>query len=165
MAMVSGATFRMQTEIVCDRRISMNLTPAQSRAARGLLDWSQLALGARANLSESTIRDFEKGRRVPSINNLAAIQRALESAGVEFTNDGGPGVRMSGQPLPLTPQLISQNQGAEGVLSKPSVSSDWPPRTRPSAESGEEHGAAKSGAEAPGAFHAESNDAWPEDDY
>ena len=74
----------------------MQLTPAQSRAARGLLDLSQTELGASANLSESTIRDFEKGRRVPSINNLAAIQRALEAAGVEFIpeNGGGAGVRL-----------------------------------------------------------------------
>ncbi len=74
----------------------MSLTPEQSRAARGLLDWSQTELAARSNLSESTIRDFEKGRRVPSINNLAAMQRALEGAGVEFIaeNGGGPGVRL-----------------------------------------------------------------------
>ncbi len=74
----------------------MQLTPAQSRAARGLLDLSQTELGASANLSESTIRDFEKGRRVPSINNLAAIKRALEAAGVEFIpeNGGGAGVRL-----------------------------------------------------------------------
>jgi transcriptional regulator with XRE-family HTH domain len=70
------------------------ITPEQSRAARGLLDWSQTELGTRSNLSESTIRDFEKGRRVPTINNLEAIQRALEAAGVEFTNGDGPGVRM-----------------------------------------------------------------------
>lgn len=75
------------------------MTPAQSRAARGLLDWSQTALAQAANLSESTVRDFEKGRRVPSINNLAAIKRALEDAGVIFqdagqTIDGGAGVRL-----------------------------------------------------------------------
>jgi hypothetical protein len=31
---------------------------------------------------------------VPTTNNLAAIQRALEEAGVEFTNGEQPGVRM-----------------------------------------------------------------------
>jgi DNA-binding XRE family transcriptional regulator len=64
-------------------------TPAQSRAARGLLDWSQGELGTKSNLSESTIRDFEKGRRVPGPNNLAAIRSALETAGVEFINATG----------------------------------------------------------------------------
>jgi transcriptional regulator with XRE-family HTH domain len=73
-----------------------SLTPAQSRAARGLLEWSQSELAARSNLSESTVRDFEKGRRLPTINNLDAVRRALESAGVEFIaeNGGGPGVRL-----------------------------------------------------------------------
>jgi transcriptional regulator with XRE-family HTH domain len=71
------------------------MTPDQSRAARGLLDWSQAELAARSNLSESTIRDFEKGRRIPSINNLAAVRRALEAAGVEFIDGDEPGVRLS----------------------------------------------------------------------
>ena len=72
------------------------MTPEQSRAARGLVEWSQDELAAQANLGTSTIRDFEKGRRVPTINNLAAIKRALETAGVIFIpeNGGGPGVRL-----------------------------------------------------------------------
>ena len=76
--------------------VFMKVSPAQSRAGRGLLDWSQITLGARANLSESTIRDFEKGRRVPSANNVAAIRRALETAGVIFVDENGegPGVRL-----------------------------------------------------------------------
>ncbi len=71
------------------------MNPDQSRAARGLLDWSQAELAARSNLSESTVRDFEKGRRVPSINNLAAIRRVLEAAGVEFIDGNQPGVRLT----------------------------------------------------------------------
>ena len=77
------------------------MTPAQSRAARGLLDWSQAELAAKANLSESTIRDFEKGRRVPTINNLTAIRTALEKAGAQFLDSGdvaiGPGVALRDQ--------------------------------------------------------------------
>jgi transcriptional regulator with XRE-family HTH domain len=72
----------------------MSLTPEQSRAARGLLDWSQAQLASQSNLSESTVRDFEKGRRIPSVNNLTAIQKALEAVGVEFTNGDQPGVRL-----------------------------------------------------------------------
>jgi transcriptional regulator with XRE-family HTH domain len=72
------------------------LTPAQSRAARALVDWSQERLAEASNLSESTIRDFEKGRRVPATNNLIAIRRALEDAGVEFKPDGS--LRLREQP-------------------------------------------------------------------
>lgn len=64
------------------------ITPEQSRAARGILDWSQTRLAELSNLSESTIRDFEKDRRIPGPNNLAAIRTALESAGVQFIAPG-----------------------------------------------------------------------------
>lgn len=77
----------------------MSLLPEQSRAARGLLGWSQSELASKSNLSESTIRDFEKGRRTPVVNNVTAICLALEAAGViilgdEETTVGGPGVRL-----------------------------------------------------------------------
>lgn len=76
------------------------ITPEQSRGARGLLDWSQSQLAGAANVSLSTVRDFEKGRRIPIANNLYAIQMALETAGVTFQAkgemiDGGDGVRFT----------------------------------------------------------------------
>ena len=76
----------------------MSITPAQSRAARGLLAWSQIELARRAELGESTIRDFEKGRRVPTAKYLATVQRTLEAAGVIFIEgtEDGPGVRLRG---------------------------------------------------------------------
>jgi hypothetical protein len=85
-------------------------TPAQSRAARGILDWTQDRLAAQAAVSLSTVKDFESGRRTPIANNLAAIQRALEGGGVEFTNGNQPGVRLS---LPAA---------ASGHSSKPGLS-------------------------------------------
>ena len=60
------------------------VTPAQCRAARALLDWSQNDLAKAAHLGLSTIRDFEKGRRVPTHNNLRGIKIALEEGGVEI---------------------------------------------------------------------------------
>jgi DNA-binding XRE family transcriptional regulator len=70
------------------------ITPALCRAARGLLDMNQIELATRASVSKNTIVDFEKGRRTPVPNNLAAIQRVLEEAGVEFTNGDAPGLRL-----------------------------------------------------------------------
>jgi transcriptional regulator with XRE-family HTH domain len=60
-----------------------SLTVEQSRAGRGLLNWSQNQLADAANIGRATIRRFEAGRRTFP-NNLAAIRDALEDAGVEF---------------------------------------------------------------------------------
>ncbi|MEQ8652509.1 MAG: helix-turn-helix domain-containing protein [Kiloniellales bacterium] len=72
------------------------ISPAQSRAARALIEWSQQDLAIKAGVGLSTVRDFEKGRRTPIRQNLEAIQRALEAAGVEFLdpNGWGAGVRL-----------------------------------------------------------------------
>jgi DNA-binding XRE family transcriptional regulator len=72
----------------------MAISPAQCRAARGLIAMDQAILAEAANVSRNVIIDFEKGRRVPTRNNLAAIRRVLEKAGVEFTNGDAPGVRL-----------------------------------------------------------------------
>ncbi|MDR3449521.1 MAG: helix-turn-helix transcriptional regulator [Alphaproteobacteria bacterium] len=60
------------------------MTPEQCRAARAWLDWSQSDLAAAAKVSNSTVRDFEAGRRVPIANNLGAMRAVLESAGIGF---------------------------------------------------------------------------------
>jgi ribosome-binding protein aMBF1 (putative translation factor) len=61
------------------------MTPEQSRAARGWLDWSQQDLAERANVSLSTVRDFEKKRRSPIKNNIDAMRRAFEEQGISLT--------------------------------------------------------------------------------
>jgi transcriptional regulator with XRE-family HTH domain len=68
---------------------------AQLRSARGLLGWSQSETAKAAGVGVSTLKNFEAGKSTPIGNDLAAIRRALELAGVEFIepNGGGPGVR------------------------------------------------------------------------
>ena len=74
----------------------MSITPEQCRAARGLVDMDQATLAKAASVSRNVIIDFEKGRSNPNRNNLAAIIRVLEDAGVEFipANGGGAGLRL-----------------------------------------------------------------------
>lgn len=72
------------------------MKPAQARAARSLIDWSQTKLAKAAGLGLSTVVDFERERRQVSNDAIAAIRSALIVAGVEFIpeNGGGPGVRL-----------------------------------------------------------------------
>jgi ribosome-binding protein aMBF1 (putative translation factor) len=60
------------------------MSPEQSRAARGWLGWSQTELAKRASVSLSTVRDFENAHRVPISNNLDAMRRAIEGAGLRL---------------------------------------------------------------------------------
>jgi len=71
----------------------MVISAAQIRAARALVGWTQAQLAANSGLSEISIQNIEKGATDPRASTLAAIERALEAAGVEFTNGGRPGVR------------------------------------------------------------------------
>ena len=73
------------------------LAPEQSRAARGWLNLTQEELAQKANVSLSTVRDFEKGRRMPVRNNLLAIRHALEQSGVRFSFDGERPVGLSAE--------------------------------------------------------------------
>ncbi|MER9596702.1 helix-turn-helix transcriptional regulator [Mesorhizobium sp. M0244] len=73
----------------------MSLTPAQCRAARGLVDWSQAQLAHAAKVATKTLADFERGKRTPYDRTLEDVKAALESAGVIFVDENGegPGVR------------------------------------------------------------------------
>lgn len=71
------------------------LTAPQCRAARGLLDWSQAQLAEMSSVGLSTVRNFEAGRSLPMANNLSAIVRAFQEAGVKLiARDGSVGVEI-----------------------------------------------------------------------
>jgi transcriptional regulator with XRE-family HTH domain len=68
------------------------MNPAQCRAARGLLDWTQQKLADAAGIGVSTATSFERSWRVADPKTIQAMQRALEAAGVEFIPENGSGV-------------------------------------------------------------------------
>lgn len=71
----------------------MNLHPAQCRAARGLLNWSQERLASLAGVSRSTIKDFECHRHALHRSTESLLVKALEEGGVQLvSDDGGQGV-------------------------------------------------------------------------
>ena len=69
---------------------------AQIKAARALLGWSQSTLAKKSRRAVATVVRAEEGRLhadlVPSVTR--SMQRALETAGVEFLNHRQPGVRL-----------------------------------------------------------------------
>lgn len=76
-----------------------DISPAQCRAARSLLNWSQGDLAMPTHITRKTISDFEKGARIPLAENLVAIKNTFEAAGIIFlaedeTTTGGLGVRL-----------------------------------------------------------------------
>jgi len=84
------------------------VTSEQVRAGRGWLGWTQGDLAKRAAIGLSTLRDFEADKRTPIANNIAAIRRALEDAGLRFAfDDSGRALGVS-FPTPKNPQPTSE---------------------------------------------------------
>ena len=75
----------------------MTLSPAQCRAARALLAWSQEDLVARSKITKKTIADFERGATQPRRQTLVQILAAFHAAGIEFLGGNCPGVRLKGR--------------------------------------------------------------------
>jgi ribosome-binding protein aMBF1 (putative translation factor) len=79
-----------------DQEESDLVTNEQLRAARALLGWSQTELASKAGLSVPTVKRLERGFG-PHVSDetRARLQKAIETAGVEFMeeNGGGAGVR------------------------------------------------------------------------
>ncbi|TXN64700.1 transcriptional regulator [Methylobacterium sp. WL18] len=71
------------------------ISPAQCRAARGLLSWTQADLAKAASVGVATVRQFEGESGTPRPATLTVLRQALEEAGLEFIpeNGGGAGIR------------------------------------------------------------------------
>ena len=70
------------------------ITPKQIKAARALLGWEQTDLAGKSQVSLGSIGNIEREATDPKASTLTKIQRALESAGIEFINSDAPGVRL-----------------------------------------------------------------------
>ncbi len=70
------------------------ISPAQCRAARAILDWSQQKLADESKIGNATIRNFEGEKSTPQHATLDVLRRCFEAAGIEFIN--GTGVKLRG---------------------------------------------------------------------
>ena len=79
-----------------ERLDSLAITSELIRAARALLRWEQRDLAKASGVSLPTIKRLEAGpgRLAAHGSTVTALRRAFESAGIEFTNGSGPGVRL-----------------------------------------------------------------------
>lgn len=68
------------------------------KAARALLGWEQTDLAKKSRVAISTIRRMESfpGEIGARTTTLSLVQKAIEKAGIEFLNGGGPGVKLKG---------------------------------------------------------------------
>lgn len=78
--------------------LTFPVTPAQLVAARAMVNLSQGELATAAEVSPSTLRDLEAGRRPMDGDAARAVCRELDNRGVTFIPSdaaGGPGVRLA----------------------------------------------------------------------
>jgi transcriptional regulator with XRE-family HTH domain len=87
------SAIRMQGRRATDP-VQTPVSPEQIKTARELLGWSQAELAAKLGVSETAVSLFEREKRRLLALDVAELRSALESAGVEFTNFGEPGVRL-----------------------------------------------------------------------
>src|SRR5215469_5869740 len=90
------------------------LTSEQIRAARAMLRIDQRDLAERSGISLETIKRIERTPGVVSsyTSTMAAIQRALEAAGVEFTDGDRPGVRLQAPAAPASKSKAAGDRSA-----------------------------------------------------
>src|ERR1700733_15481413 len=77
-----------------------SIIPAQIRAARALLGWSQDNLATEAGVALTSVRDLEAEKRAGESGTSSSVRKALENGGVIFVSgesDAGPGVRLVGK--------------------------------------------------------------------
>ena len=72
----------------------MIILPLQCRMARAALGLGVRELATAAKVSTDTVARFERGDELKE-RTIDALQRALEAAGIEFTNGDQPGVRLT----------------------------------------------------------------------
>lgn len=64
------------------------LLPLHFRVARAWLGWTHERIADEAGVSQSTVRDFEAGRRNPRPENMGKIEVAIKTCGIRFLYDG-----------------------------------------------------------------------------
>lgn len=86
------------------------LLPAQCRAGRAFLGWSQAVLADASGVSRRSIAYYESGARQLTLRTRLAITAALEAAGVRFTDEGLVGSRAASTPTAPVAELHPEHE-------------------------------------------------------
>jgi transcriptional regulator with XRE-family HTH domain len=101
----------------------MTFMALQCRMARAALGWGVRELAAAAKVSSDTVARFERGDELKE-RTIDALQRALEAAGIEFTDGDQPGVRLTKAARSAKPGSAQNRRvaakGVRGKTAKPS---------------------------------------------
>lgn len=99
------------------------ITPAQIRAGRGLLKWTQGVLASRASISAVTLNMIESDQVAPRTKTLDAIRTVLEGEGIRFIGDAAEGFGVMMRPRADAPANPSANpSGSKSLREKTSSS-------------------------------------------
>jgi transcriptional regulator with XRE-family HTH domain len=93
----------------------------QMRMARAAVGWGVRELAEKAGVTANTVTRIENGADAKQ-STMDKLQRALEVAGVEFTNGDHPGVRLTKAPVARSRTATSASKPtvvAKAVRSKP----------------------------------------------
>lgn len=85
-----------------------DMTPAQMRAGRALLGWSQDQLATSAGIGLASVNNYERGKSDPRMNTVAKAQAVMAGVGVVFLPHGderGEGVQFK-LPPHIRPEKI-----------------------------------------------------------
>jgi transcriptional regulator with XRE-family HTH domain len=75
--------------------VAPTISPAQLRAARAWVNWSQAELAKAATVAKTVVNRYEQGHSVPHEESLLKVRGALEAAGVRFQFEGMKGTGIS----------------------------------------------------------------------
>ena len=95
------------------------ITPAQIRAGRGLLKWTQGVLASRASVSVVTLNMIESDQVAPRSKTLASIRSVLEGEGIRFIGSESEGFGVMMRPKPC---LEAASRGPSPVSETPKKS-------------------------------------------
>lgn len=74
-----------------------DMTPAQMRAGRALLNWSQKQLADAARIGLASVNNYERGESDPRMSTIEKAENAMIAAGVVFiaADTQGEGARLA----------------------------------------------------------------------